>query len=95
MVVLAVEAIDVLSSQAPPVKVFLHPLHLQIPTETFLMAGYEHKLLSYSSLTFPHSGQTYLYLCMVSNFFISFLNEEPYLGPYFLVMPTFLVLLVI
>ena len=42
IVVLAVEAIGVLSSQAPPVKVFLHPLHLQIPTETFLMAGYEH-----------------------------------------------------
>ena len=45
--------------------------------------------------TFPQKGQAYLYLCIVSNFFINFLSEEPYLTPYFLDIPTFFVRLVI
>ena len=46
-------------------------------------------------VTFPQNGQIYLYLCIVSNFFINLRREEPYLTPYFLEIPTFLVLFVI
>jgi hypothetical protein len=83
MVDLAVMAVGVLSSQAPPAMVFLQPLHFQMPIQVLFTD------------TFPQKGHAYLECCYISNFFTIFLREEPYLVPYLRVIPTFYVLLVI
>ncbi len=77
MVLLAVKAVGVLSSQAPPAIYFLQDLHFQIPITVLLTWG------------FPQKGQMYQALWETSNFLAIFLREEPYLVPYFLVIPTF------
>ena len=46
-------------------------------------------------LTFPQKGDTYLALCVISNFLTTFLREAPYLTPYFPQIPTFFVLFAI
>ena len=83
MVDLAVKAVGVLSSQAPPAMVFLQPLHFHIPIQVLL------------TLTLPQNGQPYRECCWISNFFTIFLRLLPYLVPYLAVIPTFYVLLVI
>lgn len=45
-------------------------------------------------VTFPH-GAIYFICCWISNFFVIFLKDEPYLTPYLPQIPTFFVLLAI
>jgi len=77
IVLLAVNAVGVFSSHAPPAIYFLQAMHFHTPITVLL------------TVCFPQNGQMYLALYDTSNFFAIFLRDEPYLVPYFLVIPTF------
>ena len=91
MVDLTVDAAVVPRVHAPPAITLEHPLHSQIPTLVLFTESFPQKEQVYLELII--NGDAYCWV--ISIFFTCFLNEAPYLVPYFPVTPTFFVRLAI
>ena len=76
--------------QTKLLKIFKYP---NPPLNPYCFRSFIHLMLIH--VTFPQNGQPYLACWVISNFLTTFLREAPYLVPYFLVIPTFWVLLAI
>jgi hypothetical protein len=75
---LTVAAVAVDTEYAPPATVFLHALHVHMPTTPL------------RTLSLPQNVHVYFACCVISIFLICLRNEAPYRVPYLPTTPTYM-----